>query len=162
MDVKRWSPQKFAMLADQICKVFNAQVFIVGGPDESAVKKQVGKSMTEPFDIVEPVSLQKTAALLKHCEFALCNDSGIMHMAACAGVPTAGIFGPTDEKRNGPFGNKTFVVRKQMDGFPLWTAENVGSRKCPRGIDPKASLEALTSDEAWKQLKPWLQKNLHF
>jgi ADP-heptose:LPS heptosyltransferase len=81
-----------------------------------------------------------------------------MHMAASIGVPTAGIFGPTDEKRNGPFGPKTFVVRKTMDGFPVWTARNVGNRSLPRGVDPQASLKALTGEEAWAQLKPWIVK----
>jgi ADP-heptose:LPS heptosyltransferase len=79
-----------------------------------------------------------------------------MHIAAGQGVPTVALFGPTDEKRNGPVGANTLVVRKPMEGFPVWTAENVGKRKLKRGINPRASLEALTSEDAWAQVEPWL------
>jgi hypothetical protein len=47
-----------------------------------------------------------------------------------------------------------------MKGFPLWTAENVGDRSVPEGIDPRASLNALTPEDAWAQLKPWLEKTI--
>ncbi|HMD67416.1 MAG TPA: glycosyltransferase family 9 protein, partial [Chitinivibrionales bacterium] len=92
------------------------------------------------------------------CACCIANDSGVMHMAACMGVPTAGIFGPTDEKRNGPFGGKNCVIRKPMPGFPVYTAINVGDRSAPPGIDPRSSLTALTAEDAWRQLSPWLEK----
>jgi ADP-heptose:LPS heptosyltransferase len=79
-----------------------------------------------------------------------------MHIAACQGTPTVGIFGPTDEKRNGPVGGRVLVIRKKMEGFPVWTALNVGDRSLPQGIDARASLKALSVDEAWEQLRPWL------
>jgi hypothetical protein len=43
-----------------------------------------------------------------------------------------------------------------MQGFPLWTAKNVGDRALPQGVDPKASLNALTAEDAWEQMMPWL------
>jgi heptosyltransferase II len=157
MGVKRWPAERFARLADEACRYFPAQAFIFGSADESGIKQAVAAAMTEKAHIVEPVQIGRTAALLSKCTLALCNDSGIMHMAACMGVPTVGIFGPTDEKRNGPWGDTTLVIRKQMAGFPLWTVENVGDRSVPAGVDPSASLAALTAGEAWEKLRPWLE-----
>lgn len=37
-------------------------------------------------------------------------DSGIMHLAAASGVPTVGLFNPTDPKRFGPYGGKNIAV----------------------------------------------------
>lgn len=37
-------------------------------------------------------------------------DSGIMHLAAASGVPTVGLFNPTDPNRFGPFGGKNIAV----------------------------------------------------
>jgi heptosyltransferase II len=156
MDVKRWPAERFAALADKACTLAGAHALIVGSADESDVKRAVAAGMREPSHVVEPVSIRKTAALLSKCDCCICNDSGIMHMAACMGVPTAGIFGPTDEKRNGPFGERNLVIRKPMPGFPLFTAGNVGDRSLPAGIDPKVSLRALTAEEAWERLQPWL------
>ena len=158
MEVKRWAPERFARLADEMCRFLSAQVYIFGSADETDVKNAVAAAMKQKAHVVEPVSVRKTAALLSQCACCIANDSGIMHMAACMGVPTAGIFGPTDEKRNGPYGKKNLVIRKPMPGFPLWTAKNAGDRTLPQGVDPKASLNALTAEDAWEQMRPWLEK----
>jgi heptosyltransferase-2 len=160
MDAKRWAPEKFGALADKVCDMLDAQAFIVGSADEADIKQATCETSKLNAHFVEPVSLQKTAALLSLCTLAICNDSGIMHSAACMGVPTAGIFGPTDEKRNGPIGGKSVVIRKEMQGFPLWTAANVGNRKLPGNINPKASLEALTVEDAWGIIKSWIEKTV--
>ena len=160
MDVKRWPPERFGRLCDEACRFCSSDAYVVGSADEADVKQATVSSMQERAHVVEPVSIRRTAALLSECAMCICNDSGIMHMAACMGVPTVGIFGPTDEKRNGPYGAKTLVIRKSMKGFPLWTAENVGDRSVPEGIDPRASLNALTPEDAWAQLKPWLEKTI--
>ncbi|HUI91273.1 MAG TPA: glycosyltransferase family 9 protein [Chitinivibrionales bacterium] len=158
MDAKRWPPERFAALADRACRMLGAHAVIIGSGDESAVKHAVKASMREPSLEIEPVPLKKTAALLSKCACCIANDSGIMHMAACLGVPTAGIFGPTDEKRNGPWGEKNLLIRKPMPGFPVWTAKNVGDRWLPPGMNPMASLNALSAEEAWEQMRPWLEK----
>ncbi|NLG18502.1 MAG: glycosyltransferase family 9 protein [Fibrobacter sp.] len=156
MDIKRWSPERFAALADRICRKLGAEALIFGGPDEKELKTRVASGMVEAHRIIEPVNLRLTAALLKKCSICLCNDSGLMHMAACMGVPVAAAFGPTDEKRNGPVGNCNLILRKPTPGFPLWNARNVGVRSVPRGIDPEASLKALTVDDAWASVESWL------
>ncbi len=161
MDAKRWEPEKFAELSDKICEKLTAQVLLFGGPDETPIKQTIVDCMKRPAHIVEPVSLRRTAALFSRCAVAVCNDSGLMHLSACVGTPTVGIFGPTDERRNGPMGEHTLVVRHHMDGFPLWTAANVGSRAVPEGIDPRESLKRLGVTEAWEVIEPWLERIRH-
>jgi heptosyltransferase II len=156
MDAKRWSPDKFACLADKIRMKYKSEIFIFGGPDEERVKRSVAGYMRNTAHIVPAVSLSRTAALLSECSLFISNDSGLMHIASCMNVPTAGIFGPTDERRNGPAGRDSIVVRKKMDGFPLWNAENVGSRIIHQGIDPMSSLKALSAEYAWQQIEPWI------
>jgi ADP-heptose:LPS heptosyltransferase len=39
------------------------------------------------------------------------NDSGLMHIAAAAGAPTLGFFGPSDERVYGPWGTRTRALR---------------------------------------------------
>jgi heptosyltransferase-2 len=157
MIYKRWAPGRFAAVADRICNYLGAKCVIVGGKSEEPVKKAVSDAMTAPVIMLPQVSLGKTAALLGKCSLCLCNDSGIMHIASCGKVPTIAVFGPTDEKRNGPAGEKALVVRKHVPGFPVWTAENVGNRRLARGVDPAASLKALSAKDAWEQIKPWLE-----
>jgi heptosyltransferase I len=158
MEAKRWAPENFAGLTDYVCQFLGGEAYIFGGADEEPLKIRVARAMKFRAHIVRPVSLQRTAALLSQCTLCICNDSGLMHMAACAGVATVGIFGPTDEKRNGPIGGNTLVIRKKMEGFPLWTACNVGKRSLPKGMDPHANLKVLSVEDAWQQLKPWISR----
>jgi ADP-heptose:LPS heptosyltransferase len=160
MEVKRWHPERFAGLADQACRFLSAQAYIFGSADETDIKNAVASSMKQKAHVVAPTSIRQTAALLSQCSCCIANDSGLMHMAASMGVPTAGIFGPTDEKRNGPYGEKCLAIRKPIQGFPIWTAKNVGDRTIPEGVDPKAGLNALTVDDAWAAVRPWLEKTV--
>lgn len=157
MDVKRWEPERFGLLAERICIKINAHALIFGGPDEKKLKERVASVMSVPCTIIEPVKLSVTAALISQSVLCLCNDSGLMHIAACCGVKVAAVFGPTDEKRNGPFGKGHLIIRKNMPHFPLWTAGNVGVRHIPEGIDPKESLKELSVDDAWAMVQPWLE-----
>ncbi|MCX7726435.1 MAG: glycosyltransferase family 9 protein [Chitinispirillaceae bacterium] len=157
MGAKRWPPERFGKLADYICKELKATALILGGPDETKLKRDVASIMECDYMIIEPQPLDVTAALVKRCLVCLCNDSGIMHLAACNNVPTIAIFGPTDEKRNGPYGDKHCIVRKEVDGFPIWTAANVGVRRVPKGIDPNYPLLALDVEEAWNKIRPFLK-----
>ncbi len=158
MDAKRWPAERFGALADRISEYLNAKAVIIGGNDESDLKNAVAASMKHPYRIIAPQSLKVTAAILSRCKICLCNDSGIMHLAGCMRVPVVAIFGPTDETRNGPWGERNCIIRKNMEGFPVWTAANVGCRKLPMGIDANASLTSLTVDEAWETMKDFLHR----
>lgn len=58
-------------------------------------------------------------ACLKKARLFLGNDTPLMHLAAAAGVPTIGLFGPSDERRSGPWGPDARVVRghRQYEDF---------------------------------------------
>lgn len=59
-------------------------------------------------------SLPDVLALVTRARFCVTNDSGPLHIAAAAGVPVLGIFGPTSPERYGPFppdSPKNHVIR---------------------------------------------------
>ena len=45
-------------------------------------------------------------------------DTGLMHVAASAGVPVVAIFGPFDETRWRPWGTRHVVLRSRQDCVP--------------------------------------------
>jgi ADP-heptose:LPS heptosyltransferase len=61
------------------------------------------------------VDLLTAFACVKHARLFIGNDSGAMHLAAAAGVPTLGLFGPSDEELYAPWGANTRVVRGPRD-----------------------------------------------
>jgi len=63
------------------------------------------------IDLVGAVDLPTAAACLRRCALFVGNDSGLMHLAAAAGTPTLGLFGPSPADRYGPWGRHAAFVR---------------------------------------------------
>lgn len=63
------------------------------------------------IDLIGKVDLATVHACLKRASLYVGNDSGLMHMAAAAGIPTLGLFGPSSEIFYGPFGPHCAHVR---------------------------------------------------
>ena len=53
-------------------------------------------------------------ALLRRTDLFVGGDTGPMHLAAALAVPVVALFGPTDPKRNGPWGvGRSVVLRDE-------------------------------------------------
>ncbi|MFN9926762.1 MAG: glycosyltransferase family 9 protein, partial [Phenylobacterium sp.] len=63
------------------------------------------------IDLAGTVDLVTAYACLKRARLFIGNDSGAMHLAAAAGCPTLGLFGPSDERLYAPWGPQTRSVR---------------------------------------------------
>jgi hypothetical protein len=76
------------------------------------------------------VPLSRLAALLVECSGYVGNDSGVSHLAAALGVPTAAVFGPTDPAVWAPVGPKVSVVGPLGDAsWPTTCNVLVAARK---------------------------------
>jgi ADP-heptose:LPS heptosyltransferase len=62
------------------------------------------------IDLVGTLTLPEAAACLARCTLFVGNDSGLMHLAAAAGTPTLGLFGPTQAAEYAPAGSRTAVA----------------------------------------------------
>src|SRR5690606_941321 len=63
------------------------------------------------IDLVGKVDPLTAYACLKRARLFIGNDSGVMHLAAAAGSPTLGLFGPSDETLYAPWGPHTRALR---------------------------------------------------
>jgi ADP-heptose:LPS heptosyltransferase len=63
------------------------------------------------IDLIGKVDLLEAYACLERATLYVGNDSGLMHLAAAAGAPTLGLFGPSPESRYAPWGDVTLAVR---------------------------------------------------
>ena len=68
-------------------------------------------------DLCGRLSLPAVAACLRRCALFVGNDSGLMHLAAAAGAPTLGLFGPSRVNEYGPSGpNARAAIAPGPDG----------------------------------------------
>lgn len=114
---KEWPADRFAALAEAVTKpgaaLEGATVALFGGPGDEATTAAVasGIDSTDVIDLAGQLTIAETGACLAQARLFVGNDSGLMHMAAAAGVPTLGLFGPTDEGVYGPWGDHARSVR---------------------------------------------------
>lgn len=94
---RRWEPAKFAALAKILVEKKGAYVLILGGQEETELKKEIKQSSKSPRVLIPPSgTIIESAALMKTCNAFVTNDSGMMHLAAATKTPTVAIIGPTN------------------------------------------------------------------
>ncbi len=126
-DGKIWPARRFIELAGALQAVLpGAGVALFGGPggDERARAAPVLAGLPMAVDLCGALSLSEVAACLARCALFVGNDSGLMHLAAAAGVPTLGLFGPSPADEYAPVGRCAGFV--EADG--------------PAGLAPIAAL----------------------
>jgi ADP-heptose:LPS heptosyltransferase len=106
-----------------------AQVVGFGGPgDEAKVDDALqGLPKGQGHNRAGQLRIDETAVALSLCDVFIGNDSGLMHIAAAAGITTFGLFGPTDERLYGPWGKHAHAIRAgaQIDATARATLRHV-------------------------------------
>jgi heptosyltransferase-3 len=117
---KVWPAERFAATFRSLATTLvpNALPVVLGGPGaaERAMAAPLLAALPEARDLVGALSLPQVAAVLQRAALFIGNDSGLMHLAAAAGAPTVGLFGPTDATTYRPSGRcATAVVAGSME-----------------------------------------------
>jgi ADP-heptose:LPS heptosyltransferase len=79
-------------------------VFAGPGQSEHKLAEPLLGALPEAIDLVGRLTLPEAAACLARAALFVGNDSGLMHLAAAAGSPTLGLFGPTSIAEYAPAG----------------------------------------------------------
>jgi lipopolysaccharide heptosyltransferase I len=140
---KRWSPHRFAEIADRMVEQWGALVFLLWGPGERELAEQVRRHARRPVHLVPEMGLTTLAAFLKGCDVFVGGDSGPLHLASALGVPVLGLFGPSDPVRNGPFGDGDRVVTAAAPCGPCY------KRKCARA----SCMDSISVEQVWEVLE---------
>ena len=84
---------------------------LVGGPgDHAPAGPALEAAGNRGIDFVGKGDILASAAAIERAALFVGNDSGLMHVAAAAGRPTLGLFGPTEWWLYGPRGPRTAIV----------------------------------------------------
>lgn len=105
---KIWPAERFAALFQALRSGLlpdAVPVVLAGpGPEERRLADALLQRLPEAVDLVGRLSIAEAAAVLRQAALFVGNDSGLMHLAAAAGAPTLGLFGPTNAAEYGPSG----------------------------------------------------------
>lgn len=98
---KLWPARNFGVLADLLWERFQLRSVITVGPRESALAEEAAGTARKQAPIVARPSLKGFYELARQARVYVGGDTGPTHIAAAAGAPIIGIFGPTEWWRNG-------------------------------------------------------------
>jgi ADP-heptose:LPS heptosyltransferase len=114
---KVWPSERFANLARRLLgsegPMAGGRLMLLGGPGDAQMAAELRGIVPKDrlIDLIGQIDLLTAAACLEKARLFVGNDSGVMHLAAAAGTPTLGLFGPSDETRYGPYGKHTRALR---------------------------------------------------
>ncbi len=116
---KRWIPERFADVADQLHKLYGFSVVLTGGPAEIEIGQAIEQAMIhQPLNLIGKTSIREMLAVIDRCDLMVSNDSGPMHVSAALDTPVVAIFGPTDHTKTHPWCDHFKVVRHPVDCAP--------------------------------------------
>jgi ADP-heptose:LPS heptosyltransferase len=130
-----------AALADALRTTFDRPVVIGwGGAADLPRTEAIIKRMTAPAILAPQTNLRQYAAFVSRCGLFVGPDTGPMHIAAALNVPCVGLFGATDENRNGPYGDRHKTITADVVCRPCW------KRRCPLKTGRLVCLERMQID----------------
>ncbi len=97
--LKRWPPERYAALADLLLDRFAAKLLLLEGPGDT-FGLAIASAMRNKrrATVISGAPLRTAAGLLARSSAFVCNDTGLMHLAAAMGTPVAALFGPTSPR----------------------------------------------------------------
>ncbi len=141
---RRWAPDYFAAVAEEIIKRFDARVVLLGGPAErntaAFIESRIHAAVS---NLAGRTSVDELPYLISRFDLLITNDSGPMHIAAATKTPIVAIFGPEDPKLFGPYTTPDLyrIIYKPMHCRPC-DKKNCKSPLCLDQITPDDVLVA--------------------
>lgn len=123
---KTWAAERFAELVARLSDpdgiMPNARIAVFGTDAERVMAQPLIDDLPKDrtIDLMGRLTLLEIQACFEQASLFVGNDSGLMHMAAAAGVPTLGLFGPSREDHYAPWGDVTMVVRGDLGYYELF------------------------------------------
>jgi ADP-heptose:LPS heptosyltransferase len=143
---KNWPVISFERIARWWRERIGGSVIVILGPVEE--ERGGYESLCSHGVAIRGITLGRLAAVIARCSLYVGNDSGISHLAAALGAPTAAVFGPSNINRWAPRGKTVLVLRHEVPCSPCAVSvmKNCRHRNC---------LAALTPAEVIRQLERW-------
>jgi heptosyltransferase-2 len=141
---KQWPPERFAAAADRLSAELGAQAVLLGSGADTGAADAVARAMTSPAkDLSGKTDLRGFLGLVSGLDALLANDSGAMHIGAALGIPTVGVFGPTNPDETHPVGRRAAFVRGVAECSPCPHRTCPIDHRCMTSVAPATVVDVL-------------------
>ena len=117
---KRWPAKHFAELVRTLAERFSTTRFgILGDQGDRPLGEVISLAAPERcLNLCGATTLPEMIEWVRRCDLLVTNDTGPMHVAAALGRPLVALFGPTEPRRTGPYGQLENVLRLALPCSP--------------------------------------------
>jgi len=124
---KRWPARHFATLAQQLAGAGYA-IWLFGSPKDHAVAEEIAQLAPGICrNLCGATSLGQAIDLLALADLVVCNDSGLMHVAAALDRPLVTLYGSSSPGFTPPLSAQADILSLNLDCSPCF------KRECPLG-----------------------------
>jgi len=124
---KRWPSAHFAALAKKLAER-GCAIWLFGSPKDHAVAEEIlQRAPGLCRNLCGATSLGQAVDLLAMAELVVCNDSGLMHVAAALDRPLVTLYGSSSPGFTPPLSDQADILSLNLDCSPCF------KRKCPLG-----------------------------
>ncbi|HEY1490279.1 MAG TPA: lipopolysaccharide heptosyltransferase II [Verrucomicrobiae bacterium] len=142
---KRWPAKYFAELVRMLAGKFpGARFVILGNGDDKPLGEIISRAAPERcLNLCSKTSLSEMIEWVRRCDLMVTNDTGPMHVAAALGKPLVALFGPTEPRRTGPYGQLENVLRLDLPCSPCLKPDchYKNPNECLHAISPATVFE---------------------
>jgi lipopolysaccharide heptosyltransferase II len=117
---KRWPEKNFAEVVHSLSEKFpDARFAVLGSNEDKPLGEIISLAAPEKaLNLCGQTSLPEMIEWIRLCDLMITNDTGPMHAAAALGKPLVALFGPTEPRRTGPYGQLESVLRIELPCSP--------------------------------------------
>ncbi len=128
---KRWPVEAYAQLGS-LLKARGLDIVIIGGPQESAMARQIQKAVGGARDLTGRTDFAQLAVLGAKAALTVGNDTGPTHLLAAAGAPTIALFSDaSDPELCGPRGHVAVIRSPDLKALPVSTVASAAMALLP-------------------------------
>ena len=148
---KRWPADRFGELARLLRERSGLRSAILWGPDEATLAAAVVRASDGAAAMAPQTTMVEMLALARAARVVVSGDTGPLHLAAAAGTPVVGLFGPTPAERNGPWDPRDRVVTahascqcvfKRQCTAPTWCLDTIGVHQVLAAVEARLAVAA--------------------
>ena len=141
---KCWPLEHFSELAARLDESGYA-VWVLGSEKDAAAGDAIAAS-SAAVNLCGKTSLEDVIDVLGVCEQAVSNDSGLMHVAAAAGIHVHGVYGSSSPDFTPPLTDRRDIHYLHLDCSPCFKREcPLGHLNCLNGIRAEAIHDSILS-----------------
>lgn len=154
---RNWPKENFVKAVQALSKDY--KIILVGTALDKEVTKYIyTNSPNNVFDFAGLTNLAQLATLLEKANLVIVCDTGVLQLASYMNTPILALFGPSDEKKYGPWSKKNLVLGRELFCRRCHQAQcPFGTTDCmtlikPQDVTEKARYILETKEEKIKKV----------